>query len=190
MTPALSFNSVKNSWDVFMLFTIPIGGGIPAGVVLAQSRGIGWLAMMVLYLVSDIVLAFVFEPMMMVFLKIAEHVPFLQRVRENSQEFTRKTIARYGHKPGPLLLILIAFGVDPMTGRAAALSQGHGFIAGWAIAIAGDMMFFTVIMVSTIWLNNILGDGTWTAVIIMILMFAIPPLLRRLRSLVTTVNEQ
>ncbi|MGE5085585.1 MAG: hypothetical protein ACM3MG_04745 [Bacillota bacterium] len=183
MTSALSFNSFKNSWDVFMLFAVPIGGGIPAGVVLAQSRGIGWLAMMVLYLISDIALAFVFEPMMVIFLRVAQHVPFLQRMRETSQELTRKTLVRYGQKPGPFLLILIAFGVDPMTGRAAALSQGHGFLTGWAIAIIGDMMFFTVIMVSTIWLNNLLGDGTWTAVIIMVLMFALPPLLRRMKIL-------
>ncbi|MFM6927046.1 MAG: hypothetical protein ACKOX6_01205, partial [Bdellovibrio sp.] len=183
MMSALSFSSVKSSWDVFMLFAVPIGGGIPAGVVLAQSRGIGWLAMMVLYLVSDIALAFVFEPMMVVFLKIAQHVPFLQRMRETSQQLTHKTLARYGQKPGPFLLILIAFGVDPMTGRAAALSQGHGFLAGWAIAIVGDMMFFTVLMVSTIFLNNLLGDGTWAAVIVMVLMFAVPPLLRRAKIL-------
>ncbi len=78
------------------------------------------------------------------------------------------------------MLIMIAFGVDPMTGRAAALAQGHGFITGWAVAIAGDMIFFSLIMASTLWLNDYLGDGTWAAVIIMMLMLVIPPLIRRL----------
>jgi len=80
------------------------------------------------------------------------------------------------------LLVLIAFGVDPMTGRAAAMAQGHHFVSGWAVAIAGDMIFFGVVMVSTIWLNNILGDGTWTAIIIMVLMLGLPPLIRRVKK--------
>jgi hypothetical protein len=162
-----------------MLFAVPIGGGIPAGVILAKSRGIGWLAMCVLYLISDILLAFVFEPMMKVILWLARHIPFIANTIQISRDITAKTIARYGAKPGPIVLIMIAFGVDPMTGRAAALSQGHGFLAGWAIAIAGDMLFFGVVMASTLFLNNILGDGTWAAVIIMVLMVAIPALIRR-----------
>jgi hypothetical protein len=117
MASALSFNSVKNAWDVFMLFTIPIGGGIPAGVVLAKSRGIGWLAMTVLYFISDVCLAFVFEPMMVVILWIAKHVPFLRRTLDISRDMTAKTIARYGTKPGPFVLVMIAFGVDPFNSR-------------------------------------------------------------------------
>lgn len=187
--PAISFGSLKQSWDVFMLFTVPVGGGIPAGVVLAQSKGIGWVAMSILYFVSDVLLAFVFEPIMMFFGWLAKYSKFLRLYIANMKAFTDRTIAAYGHKPGPFLLIAIAFGVDPMTGRAAALAQGHGFIAGWAVAIAGDMLFFWVIMASTIWLNGILGNGTLTAVIIMVLMFAIPPLVRKVKNLRKPVQE-
>lgn len=182
MAPANSINSFKNFWDVFVLFTIPVGGGIPAGVVLANSRGIGWLAMSALYFCSDVLLAFVFEPMMMVVLWLARHIPILANTLKISREITAKTIARYGAKPGPIVLIMIAFGVDPMTGRAAALSQGHSFLTGWAIAIAGDMLFFWVVMASTLFLNNILGDGTWAAVIIMVLMIALPALYRKFKD--------
>ena len=146
---ALSFNSASNAWQVFMLFAVPIGGGIPAGVVLAQSRGIGWLAMIILYFVSDILLAIIFEPTLKIFLWATTKSRFLARVHAVTRDITNKTIASYGAKPGPFLLILIAFGVDPMTGRAAAFARGHGFLAGWAIAIAGDMLFFTVVMAST-----------------------------------------
>ncbi len=172
-----------------MLFAVPIGGGIPAGVVLAKSRGIGWLAMSVLYFVSDILLAIVFEPMMKVILWLARHVSFIANTIQISRDITAKTIARYGAKPGPIVLIMIAFGVDPMTGRAAALSQGHGFLAGWAIAIAGDMLFFWVVMASTLFLNNILGDGTWAAVIIMVLMVAIPALVRKWKDRKVSVMD-
>lgn len=182
ISSALSFVSLKKSWDVFMLFAIPIGGGIPAGVVLAQSKGIGWLAMTILYFISDVVLAFIFEPLMMVMAHLAKRFHFLAQVTANLKEATNKTIAGYGPNPGPFLLVVIAFGVDPMTGRAAALARGHSFLSGWAIAIMGDMMFFGVVMTSTIWLNNILGDGMWTAIIIMVLMIGVPVLVRRLKE--------
>jgi hypothetical protein len=68
-----------------------------------------------------------------------------------------------------------------MSGRVATHAAGYKFVTGWALAICGDMIFFSVIMASTLWLNNILGDGTWAAVIIMIAMIAVPALIRRLR---------
>ncbi len=165
-----------------MLFIIPVGGGIPAGVVLAQSKGIGWLTMTILYLISDILLAFCFEPVMKLFFFLSHRVPFLAHIRDVFKKTNEIVLARYGEKPSPLTLVGIAFGVDPMTGRAAALAAGHNFVTGWAIAILGDMFFFAIIMISTIWLNEILGDGTWAAVIVMIAMFVIPELVRRLRQ--------
>ncbi|RYE65855.1 MAG: hypothetical protein EOO81_12180 [Oxalobacteraceae bacterium] len=165
-----------------MLFAVPVGGGIPAGVLLAQSRGIGWLTMSGIYLVSDILLAFLFEPLMMLFLVISKRSEFLTRLREHFKRSMAWAAAGYGAQPGPLSLIIISFGVDPMTGRAAAMAAGHHFITGWAIAIAGDMLYFAVLMVSTIWLNDILGDGTWTAIIIMALMLGVPVLLKRFKK--------
>jgi hypothetical protein len=94
-----------------------------------------------------------------------------------------KSIAHYGNKTGPLALIMIAFTVDPMTGRAAAIAAGHGFVTGWMVAIAGDMIYFTLLMVSTLWLNSILGDGTWTVIIILLVMMIVPVVIRKLRSL-------
>jgi hypothetical protein len=77
---------------------------------------------------------------------------------------------------------MIAFGVDPITGRAATVAAGHGFLSGWTLAIIGDMFFFLVLMSSTLWLNNILGDGTWTAIIVMVGMMVLPGLIRRVRD--------
>ncbi len=166
---------------VLMLFVIPVGGGIPAGVLLARNRGIGWPAMEFLYFVSDVLLACTFEPVMRLMIAGARQVPALAKVTSILRDFVRKTTASYGTKGGPITLILIAFGVDPMTGRAATRAAGHGFLSGWALAITGDMMFFTLIMVSTLWLNSILGDGTKTMVIILVLMMVLPSLIKRWR---------
>ena len=55
-----------------------------------------------------------------------------------------KTMEHYGNSSGIFALIMIAFGADPMTGRAVAVAAGHGFLVGWMIAIAGDMIYFSL----------------------------------------------
>lgn len=174
--------SLANMWEVLTLFIIPVGGGIPAGVVLANKKGIQWPIMMALYFVSDVLLAIVFEPLMLMIIRVFKHSPRMQRFVQAYKLSMQKSVERYGVNPGPFTLILISFGIDPMTGRTAAHAAGHGFVTGWLIAIAGDMVFFSVLMVSTLWLNNVLGDGTWTAIIIMTAMFLVPYLIRRIRE--------
>ena len=173
---------VTNAWEVFMLFTIPIGGGIPAGVLLAKSRGVAWPVMMLLYLISDVLLACVLEPIFKVLVILGRRVSSLSRFLEVFKKVVKKSTAHYGSSVGPLALVLIAFGVDPMTGRAAAGAAGHGFFGGWLIAITGDMMYFTVLMVSTLWLSHILGDGTVTMLVILALMILLPMVIRRFRE--------
>ncbi len=172
-------NSGAGSGGVLSLFLIPVGGGIPAGVLLARSRSIGWPAMEFLYLISDVILACLFEPVMRLIIKAARTAPRLARVTDAMKQAMRKTTDLYGTTGGPFTLILIAFGVDPMTGRAAAAAAGHGFLSGWTLAITGDMIYFTVIMASTLWLNSILGDGRVTTMAILVLMFVVPLLIRR-----------
>lgn len=175
-------------FEVFSLFIIPVGGGIPAGVLLAQSKGFPIPLTMALYFVSDVVLACVFEPLMLLLLHLGKKSLHFTRFVDAVKGAMNQSIMRYGVNPGPFTLVLISFGVDPMTGRVAAHAAGHRFVTGWLIAITGDMIFFSVIMVSTLWLNSVLGDGTWTAVIILAFMFVIPPIVRRLRRKVS--NER
>lgn len=178
MIPAFlhSSASLKSAWDVFLLFLLPVGGGIPAGVVLAQSRGIGWQFMMLLWVSSDIVLAILFEPLMLYFLRASKRSPKLSLFKEHLRQSVSKTTGRYGLTPGPFALVMITFGTDPMTGRSVAKAAGHGFLSGWFLTIIGDTLFFTAIMASTLWLNGILGNGTLTAIIIMVAMLGIPAL--------------
>jgi hypothetical protein len=174
--------SLSSAWAVLSLFLIPIGGGIPAGVIVARDKGFHWPMMLALYFVSDVILACLFEPLMMMFMVATRKSAFMARFTETFKKTTMKTIARYGVNPGPFTLILISFGVDPMTGRTAALAAGHNFFTGWMLAIAGDMVFFTVLMVSTLFLDKILGDGTWTAIIITVAMLGVPALIRKFRE--------
>ncbi len=172
----------SSAGEVLTLFLIPIGGGIPAGVILAKNRGLEWPVVTLIYFLSDLILACVFEPLMHWFIKTAKHSQFMLRWIDAY----KVSLAKAGFKnyltPSPFSLIMLSFGVDPMTGRVVSHLAGHGFIPGWMFAIAGDMIFFALIMASTLWLNSILGDGMWTAIIIMTAMIVIPALIRRWKS--------
>ncbi|WP_041972407.1 hypothetical protein [Geobacter sp. OR-1] len=169
--------------SVLKLFIIPVGGGIPAGVMLAQTKGIAWPVTALLYLVSDIILAFLFEPVLRILAFICSKVSFLTRFAAAMKAATARSVHHMaGTGAGPVGLIMISFGVDPMTGRATAHAAGHGFLAGWAIAIAGDMIYFGVIAVSTLKLNTVIKDPNVTMMIILIAMFSVPTIIKIVRT--------
>ncbi|MBI5245595.1 MAG: hypothetical protein HY923_00310 [Elusimicrobia bacterium] len=167
---------------VLMLFLIPVGGGIPAGVLLARQYALAWPVTAFLYFVSDVILAFLFEPVLRLLVYIGKRVEFVAKVAAVMKATMDKTAALYGGVgAGPFTLILIAFGVDPMTGRAAAMAAGHGFVAGWAIAIAGDMIYYAVIAFTTLRLNQYFKDPNTTMLIVLGAMILVPILVRRLK---------
>jgi hypothetical protein len=176
------FSSLAAEWKVLWLFLIPFGGGIPVGVLKAKSLGMAWPETSFLYMISDVILAFVFEPLMLAVIAAGKRSSFVTRMATAFREAMRKTTARYGTDLGPLALILIAFGVDPMTGRSVAAAAGHGFVSGWALAIAGDMLYFWLLMVSTLWMNSVLGDGTAATLIILVLMTVVPMIIKKARE--------
>jgi hypothetical protein len=188
--PNEALQTISNAWEVFVLFFIPVGGGVPAGVILAKKRGFGWITMTFVYFISDLVLACLFEPLVLLMKAAGRRFTFVARINEGLKKSTHKTIAKYGLRPNVLSLITISFGVDPMTGRTAALAAGHGFISGWTLAIIGDMLFFLILMISTLCLNNILGDGTWAAVIIMVAMTVVPVLVRKVRERLKAIKGE
>jgi hypothetical protein len=168
---------------VLKLFLLPVGGGIPAGVLLARTSGLAWPITTALYLVSDIALAIAFEPILLILAALGRRIPFLARLSAALKASTARSVAHFsGTGAGPVSLLMISFGVDPMTGRASALAAGHGFIAGWAFAIAGDMVYFAVIALSTLRLNAYIKDPDITMLIVLAAMFLVPMLVRYVRS--------
>ncbi len=165
---------------VLKLFLIPVGGGIPAGILLASAKGLAWPITTGLYLISDIVLALAVEPILRLLTAMGGKIPFLARF---CAAVTACSVVPFsGTSAGPLTLVMIAFGVDPITGRATALAAGHGFLAGWAIAIAGDMLYFAVIALTTLRLNSFFRDPNTTMLVVLGAMFVLPILVRYFRS--------
>jgi hypothetical protein len=170
--------------SVLMLFLIPVGGGIPAGVLLARTKGIAWPVTAGLYLISDVILALAFEPVLQMVAWLGGKVPFLARFSARMKEAMARTTAPFsGTGAGPIALILFSFGVDPMTGRAAALAAGHGVLMGWAFAIAGDMLYYGVIAVTTLNLSTYVRDPDLTMGIVLAAMIMVPLIVRAFRRL-------
>jgi len=167
---------------VLLLFLLPIGGGIPAGVLLARSHGLAWPMTAGLYFVSDVILALAFEPILKLLVALGSRVSRLARLSLALKAAMARSVAHFGGTgAGPLMLVLIAFGVDPMTGRASALAAGHGFLMGWVFAITGDMLYYAVIALTTLRLNAYVRNPNVTVGIVLGLMVILPMLVRTLR---------
>jgi hypothetical protein len=116
--------------SVFMLFLLPVGGGIPAGVLLARANGLSWPVTAGLYFVSDVVLAVAFEPVLRLLAALGRKVRFLARCGAiMSKAMARNSAYFVRTGAGPITLIMISFGVDPITGRATALAGSR--YRGW-----------------------------------------------------------
>lgn len=169
--------------SVLMLFLLPVGGGIPAGVLMARAKGFDWPLTAGLYLVSDVILALAFEPVLRLLVVLGRKVPFLARLSVAMKVAMARSAAHFGGTAaGPVSLVMIAFGVDPMTGRASALAAGHGFVAGWSFAIVGDLLYYAVIAITTLRLNAYVRDPNKTVLVVLGAMILVPLLVRWVRS--------
>lgn len=170
-------------FPVLKLFVVPFGGGIPAGVMLAQTKGVAWPVLICLYIVSDMIMAVFYEPILRFLVAMGRKIPLAARIGTILQAGTARSVACYGGTgTGPLAFIMIAFGLDPITSRTMALAAGHGFLAGSTFAIIGDTLYFALIALSTLGLNSYIQDPNTTMFIVLGVMFIAPPLVRYLRS--------
>jgi hypothetical protein len=181
-TAPLPHNWPTGVWGVFLLFLVPIGGGIPFGVLMARDAGIAVPITVFLYFVSDLVLAVTTEPLLAGLRAASRRVAFLANIGRVLGRFTGSAGLQEGGVRGPLGLILVAFSISPTTGRAAAAAAGHGFFSGWALAITGDMLYFGVLMISTLWVSQLLGDDRLTIGAVLIGTWVIPLVVRKLRG--------
>jgi hypothetical protein len=166
---------------VFLMFVMPLAAGIPFGVIMARDAGLSPLTTAGLYLVSDLVLAVTAEPFLALLRWLGKRVAFVGRLGHFFSRATDSVGLSEGRVRGPLGLILFSFSISPTSGRAAAAAAGHGFVSGWTLAIIGDMLFFGMLMATTLWVASVFGDSRQTIGAIAIAVWVLPLLIRRLR---------
>ena len=165
----------------FLLFLVPVGGGIPLGVLMARDGGVSPLVTALLYLASDVVIALFAEPWLAFLRWVGRRVAFLGRVGERLSRLSGGAGLKDGGARGPLGLVLVSFTTSPTMGRAATSAAGHGFLTGWALAITGDMLYFALLMASTLWISGVLGDERVTVGAVLVITWVLPTVLRRVR---------
>ena len=166
---------------VLLLFCVPIGGGIPLGVIMARDAGLSPLTTAGLYFISDLVLAVTAEPLVALVRWLSQRIEILARVGARLARLTGSAGLQDGRVRGPLGLILVAFSISPTTGRAAAAAAGHGFFSGWTLAIVGDMAYFGLLLVTTLWVSSVSGDDRLTVGAVLLVTWVLPLAIRRLR---------
>src|ERR1039458_8775080 len=87
---------------VLKLFLLPVGGGIPAGVLLAHANDVAWPITTILYLVSDLILAIAFEPILRLIAAVCGKIPFLSRLSTAMKALTARSVGHFsGTSTGP-----------------------------------------------------------------------------------------
>jgi hypothetical protein len=169
------------AFGVFLVFATQIGAGIPLGVLMARDAGLNPAATAALYLASDVVLAVTFEPMLLILRWLGRRVDWLATLGQKMMRFSGATGLNAGKVKGPVGLILFSFVFAPAPARAASEAAGHGPFSGWTLAIIGDMLYFGVIMASTLLVISIFGDSRLAIAPVILGAWLLPMLVQRLR---------
>src|SRR5215216_626551 len=73
---------------VLLLFCVPIGGGIPLGVIMARDAGLTPLTTAALYFVSDLVLPLTAEPLLALLRWLSKRIALLARMGQTLSRVT------------------------------------------------------------------------------------------------------
>ena len=171
----------SGAFGVFLVFVTQIGAGIPLGVLMARNADIPIPVTALLYLASDVVLAVTMEPLLALLRWLGRRVDFLGRLGTRLARFSGAAGLQGNGVRGPLGLILFSFTVAPAPARAASEAAGYGPIRGWTLAIIGDMLYFGMIMASTLWVSSVFGDDRLTVGAVLLGTWLVPMLIRRMR---------
>jgi hypothetical protein len=175
---------------VFALFWSPVGPGIPAGVVLARRLALKPAVTFALYALSDVLSAFIVGPF---FALLRRHGPRVRPIRWLGRRVLQvgtvgmrvpeaKDVAtgRAGLSPVLFRIATVSFGIDVYTGGALASGLPVPRVAGWACAIAGDLVWFAMLLAVSMSAAQVVDNDLGLGLIVMLAMIVIPMLARRI----------
>lgn len=169
---------------VFVLFWSPwmAAIGIPAGLILARHAGINPFVTFGLYALTDIMGAMITHPLYAVIKRYGGRVAFLSTI---GRWYVR--IAMIGAKPpriddvrnGPIWPALfrigvVAFGFDIYHGGMVIAGLPVPRLLGWGAALAGDLIWFGVLFVTSTAAAAVVENDKTVGVITVVAMIAIP----------------
>jgi hypothetical protein len=167
---------------VLTLFFAPVGPGVPAGVLLARHIPLHPGLTFGLYALSDVIAAIICHPVFVLLRRHARHVKPIRWLGRRLLSVAMIGVPKSEPATVPLALSRIAtvgFGVDVYTAGMLAVGLPIPRLPGWASAIAGDLIWFGLLLGTTIVAASIADDDRFIAVVMIVAMIAIPRIARR-----------
>lgn len=175
---------------VFMLFWAPVGPGIPAGVLLARHVPLNPALTLGLYAVSDVLAACLCHPIFTWMRRHGRRIPSLHALGRRFlalatwgvplPQVTRDASGQPRIAPTLLRIATVGFGVDIYTAGVLAATLPVPRLPGWGAAIGGDLVWFSLLLASSMAAAKVADDDRFVAVVVLVAMIAIPRIARRL----------
>jgi hypothetical protein len=167
---------------VLALFFAPVGPGVPAGVLLARHLSLTPAVTFGLYALSDVLAAIVCHPLFALLRRYGRKVRPIRWL--GRRILSVAMIGVRAPEPGgvtPALsrIATVGFGVDVYTAGMLATGLPVPRLPGWASAITGDLLWFAVLLGTSVVAASIADDDRFIALVMIVAMIVIPRLARR-----------
>lgn len=172
---------------VFALFWMPVGPGIPAGVLLAHHLRMAPALTFALYTLSDVLAMLILNPVYSLLRaqgrrnaavrKIGQRllaVAMIGTPRPSADEVRAGKLA-----PALFRIATVGFGIDIYTAGALATGLPIPRLPGWAAALAGDLVWFALLLGSSVAAAQVFDERGVMVVVLAVTLLG-PPLARRL----------
>ncbi|HVB96154.1 MAG TPA: hypothetical protein VNG11_00340 [Chloroflexota bacterium] len=165
---------------VFVVFLLPWGPGAPVGIVLARKDGVSPALTILLYVLSDVVTAFILDPLVRQLQSRGERSEFGRRLLGSFNKLGRLTQVSSGRFGLPFSLFIFTFATDFFTASVVSLGLPLGRVVAWLAIIAGDVIWFLIIFAASIGFASFLSDDRVLFIATMAFGLIVPALIRRL----------
>jgi hypothetical protein len=167
---------------VLALFFSPVGPGVPAGVLLARHVPLPAAVTFGLYTLSDVLAAIVCHPLFVLLRRHGRKVRPIRWLGRHVLSFAMMGVPR--PEAGAALPALgriatVGFGVDVYTGGILAIGLDVPRIAGWGAAIAGDLVYFAILLATSFAAASIIDNDWFVLGVMIVAMVVIQRLTRR-----------
>ena len=167
---------------VLALFFAPVGPGVPAGVLLARHLPLTPAATFGLYALSDAIAAIVCHPLFTLLRRHGRRVKpihWLGRRIFSLAMIGVRAPGEAGVAPALSRIATVGFGVDVYTAGMLATGLPVPRFRGWVAAITGDLLWFAVLLGTSLVAASIADDDRFIALVMIVAMIVIPRLARR-----------
>jgi hypothetical protein len=173
---------------VFLLFWAPVGPGIPAGVLLAHHLHVPAPITFSLYALSDTLAVLLLHPIYSWLRTHGQRIPAIRRIGQRllavamlgTRRLTAEEIRDGRLAPALFRIATIGFGVDIYTAGALATGLPIPRLPGWLAALAGDLLWFAVLLGASVAAAHVLDDDRVVSVVVIAVALLVQPIARRL----------